>query len=287
MEAEQLQRLLALSGYQTRIQRRQVLVEVCVFCSNARWNLELSPEKGVYHCWACDSGGRLESLVFSLTGEAVRLPVQIRERKHAARPVDTAFNVAEIDAVPSAAHYLAKRGIDLIVAAEYGIRVCVHPGHQLEGRIVIPLLDFYSRAVLGWIGRSYTNGRPKYLSTLARSRVTGWRAPGKRSVCVVVEGHLDGIAVHRAGCTAAVLGGTSAANTEEWAARLPPEVPVIVMLDGSARDEALRLYWKICAVRMGSRVAVAAVPPEEDPASLGPERIRELVVSSLRPQGST
>jgi len=38
----------------------EVIYKECPYCNNSNWNYQENREKGVYHCWICGKGGRLE-----------------------------------------------------------------------------------------------------------------------------------------------------------------------------------------------------------------------------------
>lgn len=277
MTPDDLHGILTTSGISSRVRRDEVVIETCLFCGNTRWNLELNAEKGVYWCWACREGGRLSSLLQTVTGKSHHIPVQMErdEREPPTPTAPTEFSYLPVEMVYPAARYLARRGITEEMIRRYGLAVCVEPGHLLEGRIVIPARDFWTSALVGWVGRTYLNTKPKYLSTVPRSAVTGWRAG--RAPVVIVEGHLDGIAVHLAGYSAAVLGGTNAQDVAEFAGRVPVSNPIVVMLDGSARDESRRLYWSLVAIRGEGMVRQVLLDPGIDPSKVGSEVLRELL----------
>jgi len=278
MTPDDLANKLLAAGLSSRVHGEEVQVETCVFCGNPKWNLELNPEKGVYHCWACRTGGRVEQFLLDVTGQVYRVPVQRREGKQVAPPPIPVGEFASIPVgeSPVALHYLARRGIDMETARRFGLRVCTDEAHRLAGRIVLPARDYWTGDIIGWVGRSFTGKLPKYLSVMQAGAITGWRAQSWRVPAVVVEGHFDGIAVHSAGYSAAVLAGTGqSAALDAWAARLPAETPIVVLLDGDAADRADALYWRISTVH--ARVASILLEVGEDPASVGTDRIEELV----------
>lgn len=282
MTKEELYTIVTTAGYACRVKGDEVVLHICYFCGNDHWNLELNAGKGNFGCWVCRAGGRLETLLEQLTGQTYHIVREPRERtlKPAAAVALAAapeLKTWPITEVPTAQRYLARRGLDLDTVAAFGLAVCVDETHPLHGRLVIPMKDFWRGRTLGWIGRSFTGLRPKYLSTLPQSQVTGWRAPGKATPCIVVEGHLDGIAVRRAGYSAAVLSGTSTPDVEAWAARLPAATTVMVMLDGDAVEAGRRTYWALAAQRGEDRLSLILLPSEQDPADLGPAGIRGLV----------
>lgn len=277
MTTDELQVLVTTLGLQNRVKREEVVIATCVFCGNEKWNLELSAEKGVYHCWACRAGGRLDALLTQLTGKSYQLQVQARDKKKAVAPPPGAvdFLTKPVAEIPSALHYLARRHVTMDVATAYGLRVCTQVGHLLEGRLVIPVRDFWTSEMLGWIGRTYTGGHPKYLSSIGRKVVFGWRQRSKEEPVVLVEGAFDGIAVHRAGYHAAVLGGTGGSGVVELVARLPEGALVVIMLDGDAVTQATRLYWQ--AKQVHEKVEWVVLPVGTDPADLAPDQVREYV----------
>lgn len=274
MNTAELQSVLVVSGIVARVSAAEVQIETCVFCGNDRWNLECNPDRGLYHCWTCKSGGRLDRLVKQLTGKEVSIEVRRTARGSVVQPppAQALFNSSPVSSVASAALYLAQRGIDVATAKAYGIVVCTSPEHRLYGRITIPALDYWSGTSVGWIGRSYTGEPPKYLSTMTAKQVIGWRNV-RAPVVAVVEGSFDGIAVHRAGASAAVLAGTSSPDALAWASRLDPSTRVVVMLDPEASALSQRLYWELRTVLQARVSRVELV--DGDPAELGPTALRQ------------
>lgn len=285
MSPEELRQVVVTAGLNCRINRAEVVLEVCTYCGNEKYNLEMSAEKGVFHCWACKRGGRLDALLQTLTGQSHHIPVRRDTGERTTKPLAPVaageFRHQAIKEVESAARYLERRGITPDVAAQYGMVVCVEPQHRLQGRIAIPCKDFWTGEVVGWVGRSYTGKTPKYLSTLQRKVITGWRHRNPTTPAVVVEGPLDGITAHRAGFQAAVLSGVGGSGVMEWAARLAPQTEVAILLDGDAVQQAHQLFWEISPVR-SSRVVVVSLPnPEADPASLGVAGVQQVVRQAL------
>lgn len=285
MTPEELQRDLTTAGIACRVRRGEVVVETCYFCGNEKANLELNPERGLFHCWACNEGGRLDRFLHEWLGQEVYLPVRsAAHQDRTAMPAHTTAPFAAVPAhtVPSALHYLSRRRIDQNTATTYGLLVCTEAKHPLVNRLVIPIPEFWTGNIVGYLGRTYTNQRPKYLSTLSRRVVAGYRVRSPRTPCIVVEGFFDGIAVHRAGYHAAILQGTTAPGVKEFGARLPQEMPVLVMLDGAAREEAERLCWTLRSVRPG-QVQLASLPIGKDPAEFQP-RVLQLFVTKVLAQ---
>ena len=51
-----------LLGWNTKVKQDEILVEICPFCGNQKFNFQISTTKLVYHCWACSVGGSLNGL---------------------------------------------------------------------------------------------------------------------------------------------------------------------------------------------------------------------------------
>lgn len=284
MTPAELQGLLAISGYESRVHGEEVKVRTCWNCGNDRFNMELNPVKGIWSCWACRDGGRLDRLLSSSLGSEFSIPVHFDRRgRTEATVVPDEFQKKPALEVPSAAHYLlSKRGLPEAVIRGYGLSVCVEPGHRLEGRILFPMFDYWSGELQGYTARSYTGEKPKYLTTAPLRVVCGYRSREKGTPVVLVEGFLDGIAVHRAGYQAAVLGGTDSPEVVEFVARIPPRAPVVILLDGEAEEEATRLFWTLHPLR-GFSLLRGRLPQGCDPASLLPEVLR-MYLETLLPQ---
>lgn len=279
MTTDELKELVTLAGYNCRIARDQVVLEVCYFCGNERWNLELSAVKGVFSCWVCKKSGRLERILHDLTGQRHNVPVTLGARAEKKLVIPQDFKSMPVGEVYSARTYLTRRGVTPEVATQYGMVVCVQEGYLLEGRICIPARDFWTGDVLGWVGRSYTGGVPKYMSTMPKKVICGWQRHTPKLPAVVVEGLLDAITIHQAGYSAAALLGTGGTGLVEWASRLDPECPVAVMLDGDAIEQARKTCWQISAVR--STVILIPLEAGADPAAVGSEGVRNLVERAL------
>ncbi len=283
MTPDELKGRLGLIGVSCRVRQHEVIIETCRFCDNEKWNLELNPGRGLFHCWACDAGGRLDSLLQDwLNAPGLFLPVDGKRDAPAVAAAPTEFKSTPAYDLPLVARYLTNRGIGASVAAQYNFVVCNSPEHLLYTRVVTPILDFWSGVVIGYVGRAYVAHRTKYLNTLSsRQVVTGYRVRSRRAPCLLVEGFFDGIAVHRAGYNVAVLGGTNAPWLKYFADRLPPDVPVIVLLDSEAHSEAQRLRWTLQAHRPNSAVHVISLPSSFDPAMFVPAALARYLDSTV------
>lgn len=248
MSPEELKNRFAIHGIECRVTRDEVLLQTCVFCGNTKWNLEANPVVGVYHCWTCNAGGRVDALLKQVIGITVHIPVQLDERREyrpRALSLET-FTGVPVAEVPFLSDYLKERHLSTVDMAIYQLKE--GRGEKWENRVVFPLLEYWTRRLVGYMGRAVV-GSPKYYSQWLEGKcIVGYRT--RSETHVIVEGVMDGVRVHKAGFNAAVLIGTGAVKgaIEEWAARVPAAHNVVVMLDGDATMEAERLYWSIVPI---------------------------------------
>src|SRR5665213_2411470 len=95
-----------------KVDKDQIKIKVCPYCNNDRFNFEVSSSKGVYHCWVCGVGGRVDKLFrdmgweFDTTGWQ---PSIVPERP-AVETVDLG-NFSVVDYTPNR-KFLYSRGIE-------------------------------------------------------------------------------------------------------------------------------------------------------------------------------
>lgn len=285
MNAEELSSLLASNGYSTRIRGGEVQVEVCWFCSNAKYNLELNAEKAIAHCWACRRGDRLDSLLRQMIGLDVHLDVSRESRAAPIPPPDRQAQRTELALVPSVAvesacRYLESRGLDVEDQRRYEVAVCTAADSQFTGRIIFPVREFWSHHYMGIVARRYIGSDgPKYMNDCER-RIAGLTQLNfRRSPFVVCEGIFDGIAIHRAGANAAILLGLSHPAFDAWADRVPRDSAILICLDGAASAEAVQLYEQ--AHRVHPQTYFVHLPPNLDPGVLSAEVLFALFVRAI------
>jgi len=204
------------------------------------------------------------------------------------RKVITPLGVlASVHDHPAAMRYLLRRNISPEVATQYGLGVCVQVGHAWQGRVVIPMREWWG-ATAGHIGRAVDGREPKYLSTVPPGTVIGWMANERTAPYVVVEGPFDGLVAHRAGAHVVVLGGVGGRSEvlRGWASRVlfrDPSPELVVCLDGDApgQRQTQRIAEVLAQVAGAGRVHVVTLPATLDPAEVQPEVFRKLLVHTL------
>lgn len=206
----------------------------------------------------------------------------------------------------SALEYLFKRGIDMEIIEKFSLGLAAPGYHTLcnalkkrglsdellakaglvvkrdeasvydrfRERIMIPIKDARGR-VVGFTGRVFGKGEPKYLNTgetelfTKRSILFGmdvaFKAAKEKKQIIVVEGHMDAISLHAAGINWAVA-SMGTAFTEQHANLISHVVPEVVFSFDS--DEAgLKAAMDAIpvALRAGLEVRVLVVPMGKDP----------------------
>ena len=168
------------------------------------------------------------------------------------------------------------------------------PQDRFRGRLMFPVCDMQGR-VLGFGARKLGRARgPKYVNSPATAIFNksellygahhARAAAAKAGVMIVVEGYVDALAMHQAGCVNTVaLMGTSI--TEQQVATLRRLAPTAVfMLDGDEGGAKAMLRAGALARPSGLEILVAALPAGTDPAELlqrdGATAVRELVVGA-------
>jgi hypothetical protein len=283
VQTDELQQLLAIHGLTSKVKGQEVAIAECLFCGNPKHNLELNASRGVYHAWCCGARGTIRNFLREHLRVDKYVPVNITIAQTRTSGVGVVTVPNFIKAIESnwAWDYLFGRGLSIVDVAIYNIGQGFGGNDgEWEGRIVFTLMDYFEHSSVGWVGRAALPGvEPKYYAhwPTGTKRITGYHA--RSDVHVLCEGVFDGLAAHRAGFNAAVLGGVEERAVEEWAARVPSAHYVAVMLDGDAAAQAERLFWRILPVH--EKTFLVRLPVEFDPAQLDPTVVQTLIRRSV------
>ena len=251
-----------------------------------------SLNKNVFHCFACQARGNVLDFVAamekcSIREAACRLQRWFEVTLFRPEPVGSGKLVREkemgnpplrfvLTGVDPGHPYLARRGIDRVTAAEFGVGFYGGPG-LMNRRIVIPIRNAGGELV-AYAGRSVDGALPKYrlppgfqkgheLFNIQRAAATG------SDTVIVVEGYFDCLRVYQAGfpCVVALMGSSLSVSQErillerfKW---------VVLMLDG---DAAGRAATQTISRRLSVHSPVGAIhlpegtqPDQLPPAAIG------------------
>lgn len=280
MTSQELQHLFALRGIKTKVRGNEVQVGECLFCLNPKFNLEINPVAGFFHAWCCGAKGRADRFIREHLGKDVTITPPPTRLWTSPKVLDTAGATEFLQPLVSswALKYLEKRGLDTIDHLIY--EILEGKGDHWQGRVVFPLREYWGNELVGYIGRAaYPTVVPKYYAHwVTLKRITGYRSNSK--IHVVVEGVFDGLRVHQCGYNAAVLGGVHEREIELFAARVPSEHTVVVLLDADAQEQAQKLRWRIYPIH--EKTVVAPLTSGLDPAVLDRSDIHRLISEAVK-----
>lgn len=195
--------------------------------------------------------------------------------------------------------FLKKLGHSLAMAKEIGLLDGdENQGYvsKFRGRLMFAIRDERGQ-VVGFGGRAFGDAQPKYLNTgetplfAKRRTLYGLHrardSVGKSQRMVLVEGYFDVIACHRAGIAEAVatLGTALSEEGAQLIQRWAREALVLYDADEAGRKAAQRASELLG--QAGVKVAIALLPPGDDPDSLlrrlGPEAVRRAAEGGMSP----
>jgi DNA primase len=322
-----------VGGYVELKRSGQNFIGRCPFHDERSPSFAVHPIRQIFHCFGCGVGGDVFSFVQKIEGiefpEALRFVAtkygievpertddgpEARQRKalYTLFAEASSFFTEKLDTPPGivAREYLRKRGIDYEVTKEFGFGFI--PGDLSElrkkypdcfdrsglaglcGRVALPIHDESGR-VIGFKGRAFGDGKPKYLNTpdspiAAKSRILFNLHRAKRTIreiggAVLVEGELDAIAAWRAGAKNVVASSTASLTPQQVAllARTTQNVIISYDPDEAGRRGTDRVIQILLSAGFFGRVAL--LPEGEDPDSLvlrkGVEAYREVLQGSV------
>lgn len=247
----------------------QICYQLCPICNSDGWNVYIAQDTGLWLCFKCGAKGKV------LTNHESIMPADAPGQMPALN------DLPEIDLPPfrrstqmsqECWDYLRSRGVSATDIYRYMLV------EDLTGTAVI--IPYYA-----------PNGKQIYWSMRKfgqhKKETKYMGAPGKHPIfffpgaaqepTVIVEGAFDAMAVHSATeLNVAALGGKT------WARHLRRQLfdccksgRVLIMLDGDALSYSMKL-----AQELQPFVEVRVVPLQhgEDPASIGSEALKELLV---------
>ena len=274
-----------LLGWNTRVRQDEILIEVCPFCGNARWNFQLSTSKLFYHCWACSAGGSLRSLSkFFPLGNTAKLRKTSQEKPEAFGLTEsdvnslkiftrfTELNKLEKKDKEVVEKFLQKRGLSLYEASVYKIRYAESKifideieKKRYTNRVIVPLFDISGNLVF-FTGRSVDNNSLKYLSCDVKRKRFLPVYLGKKfpDTVLLVEGAFDAIAVHQAGFSSIPLLSMDITELQLFALLGIGFEKIVIALDSGEFDNSYKLYQKLAKVGMKPWVLVRDVGGDWD-----------------------
>ena len=273
-------------GGDWRLSGSQLNYRRCPECDSQNWKLYVDPASGLWHCFRCDAGGRVE-----VPRDADVMRARLLARPSTRVEWGPAAMPPNVSIGASAEMFLwEKYGMSGEMVKLYGLvegyLVPGFPPMPYVGRVLIPYCDRLGEVVY-FSGRSYVGAEPKYRNMPGRHPlyVPGWIAgdaflraelPGG---LVLVEGAFDAIKVHIAAGSdvdVVALGGKSLPRylLHELLKLRPRRVRVA--LDSDAFAATIKLRAQLAP--FVDQVDVVQLPEGEDPGSMSFEAIREALL---------
>lgn len=222
-----------------KLVRGQIILKDCPFCGNDKFNIELSTEKAVFHCWICDASGTVKKFF-----DHIELPM-----------VDDGFKISPatvlktLDTLSLANYYpiewskaeIFLKGRGLEEADISGYNLMTTDSGKFKGKLIIPL---YEGGTLAYIVARDLQKKGRYYNVnINRSGVLPYYLSRIDTPCIYLcEGIFDAISVNKIGFTSAVMLGTVLSKEQMRKLERWKFTEVVVCLDGDAQEKAFKMY---------------------------------------------
>jgi len=173
-----------------RVKGKEIEFKICPMCNNQRWNMSVSVEKGIYHCWACNAAGKVAGMSvlfkgeFKAEGDLTKSVLSIPE------------TAVPIWASEDGKIYVESRGVPINEVHALGVL-------WDNGRLLVPCYESGEKLIALNVrtkeGQWIFNGD-------SRENVF-YTIPGKTNKLVICEGFFDGVKLARLGHTVLILFG--------------------------------------------------------------------------------
>jgi DNA primase len=247
-----------------KMSRGQIILKVCPFCSNSNYNIEVSTEKGVFHCWICNQAGIVKQLFKELDLKFEDDGLRVSKGQ---QPVQN-FDDLSLDTFYPVKwerfkKFLASRGLEQADIARYNI-LTTDKG-KFRGRVIFPL---YEGSKLVYIVSRDTETKGRYYNiNVNRSGILPYYlGTVDKTTVYLCEGTLDAISVHKLGYSAAILLGTILTPAQLRKLDTFGFKRVVVSLDGDAAEKAHKIYDSV--TKHGLPAAMVLFDKKDDPNSV-------------------
>jgi len=264
-----------LLGWDTRVRQEEILIKVCPFCGNPKWNFQLSATKGLYHAWCCNAGGSLRGLSkFFPLGDIVKYKKYVKEvetfglTENDLSSLKIFSEFTELNKLTKknaliVEDFLRKRGITLPEALEYKIRFGdekIFTDETLKkrytNRVIVPLFDISGNLVF-FTGRSVERDtKLKYINCDVRRKrfLPVYLGNKHQNTVLLVEGVFDSIAIHQAGYSSIPLLSMDISELQLFALMGVGFKNIVIALDAGEFENSYKLYRRLLKVGLNPYV---------------------------------
>ena len=243
-----------------KMSRGQIILKTCPFCENTNFNIEVSIEKGVYHCWICDHSGTVWQLFKELG-----LKFEDDGLK-----VSSAAVVTEPDAISLEPYFparweryhkfLSSRGLGKEDIERYQLMTALKG--KFRDKLIFPLYE--GNKLVYIVARSTAPGGRYYNINVNRAGLLPYYL-GKihKTTIYLCEGVIDAISVNKLGYTAAVLLGTILDRVKLQKIEKFGFKTVVICLDGDALTKAIKIFDMV--FESGILTQIVLLNKQDDP----------------------
>ena len=252
-----------------KISRGQIILRDCPYCGNDNFNIEVSTEKEIFHCWICDKAGRIQSLFHELGLPFTDDGMQVTKPKE--RPKDdlTLKNFHKIR-WENYSKFLKSRGLDKDDIDKYNIMTT--DKRKFKNKAIFPLYE--GDKLVYMVARDITPKGRYYNMNVSRSGVLPYYLGKNMTDLYLCEGVLDAISVNKLGRTSVILLGTILTAEQLRKILLKDIKTVVLCLDGDVVEKAMKIYDKV--QKSGLKAKMVPFGKNEDPNSVYVEDRAEL-----------
>lgn len=246
----------------------------CPFHEDDNGHLGVNVAKGVYHCFKCNSSGKIKELEAPLTDFKKKVedflygrPEEKEGQKVLVTLPEDYQKIHSGSGLPY--RYLRDRGISEDEIRKYKMGYC-SSGFFAE-RIIIPI---YMENILKYfVGRTYTNRAPKYLNTPVPKDSTIFKTfSGRVDKAIICEGVFDAISIGRVFPAISILGKVLN-GSQQIMSIVGATRQAFVMLDSDAEKDGF-LAASLLNYYIPTQVMFIKA---KDPGSMTPKEIRKML----------
>jgi 5S rRNA maturation endonuclease (ribonuclease M5) len=261
---------------------------MCPYCGDHKTHNHcyVNVVKGVFSCHYCGETGSLDRLMQDHgDGEQVEREPGMKEKdRHEELDLDQFKPITGMTSTMDrmALSYLTGRGFSRQEITDY--KLLYSDFGRFYGRVIFPIVEF--GATVCFIARSYIRPvHPKYLfprhgetQLTTNECLWGWdEAMAKRPDRIIItEGVIDSMALRRVGDFSVSIHSKQIGQAQLMKLlRLPKTTQFVVMLDGDARKDGLKVAKVLAGY--GRQTVMALLDNGEDPANITKERVDEVL----------
>lgn len=250
--------------FESKINKGQLVLKVCPFCGNEKWNLEFNIQSRVFHCWVCDFSGSVDKFLSlnNLSSEVSEFIVSAKKIEPK-KSVLTLQGFKQFDCREYPKFCLAK-GIEPDDAVRFNLLVSSE-NKEFAGYLVMPL--FEGKKLVFLVGRELAvKGKYHNLKIDKLDILPYYLGKNDKYTIYLVEGCFDAMSINKLGYSTGILLGTHITYLQIKKLRDFGFKKIVVTLDGDVKKKAIQLCKEISYY--GLDCYITEFPVDKDPNDL-------------------